>query len=216
LPRAIESVLAQEYRRLELVVVDDGSLDETPGVLGKFDDRRIRVVRTDGVGVCAARNRALDVVTGDVVAYLDDDNLMLPLWCKAVVWAFDQRPDANVLYGARLIDDVVRARKEGEGALPSMQFEAFDFDVLTEHNFTDMNVLAHRVGLPEGRFDESVSTYGDWDLFWRLTRHRPPIELPVIACHYSTDGDHRLSAHPDDLHDREAIRAKFARLLGRS
>lgn len=212
-PRAIESVLAQSYRTWDLVVVDDGSTDETPEVLAKFDDERIRVVRTDGVGVCEARNLGLDTATGDVVAYLDDDNLMTTWWCKAVVWAFTQRPETHVLYGARIIDDIVRARREGDGAFPSMQFEAFDFERLTRHNFTDMNVLAHRAGLPEARFDESISTYGDWDLFWRLTRVSPPLELPVVACHYSTDGDDRLSVHPADRRDRDALRAKFARLL---
>jgi hypothetical protein len=74
-------------------------------------------------------------------------------------------------------------------------------------------VLAHRAGLSEARFDESVSTYGDWDLFWRLTRSNAPVELPVLACHYSTEGTDRLSVHPNDLRDRAALRAKFTRLL---
>lgn len=213
LPVALESVFAQSYPRWELVVVDDGSVDDTADVLAKFVDPRMRVVGTDGVGVCAARNHALAAASGDVVVYLDDDNIMSPWWCKAVVWAFTQRPEVEVLYGARIIDDVVRARREGAGALPSIQFEPFDFDVLTEHNFTDMNVLAHRAGVAEAHFDESVSTYGDWDLFWRLSRDREPLELPVVACHYSTDGDARLSDHPDDLRDRAAIRAKFRRIL---
>ena len=214
--RAIDSVLGQTYRRIELVVVDDGSRDETPAVLAKFDDPRMHLVRAEGGGVCAARNRALDVVAGDVVVYLDDDNVMMPLWVKAVVWAFEQRPDADVLYGARLIDDVVRARNEGGGALPSMQFEPYDFERLTRHNFADMSVLAHRTGLPEARFDESLVGYGDWDMFWRLTRQESPLELPVVACHYTTDADARLSVKPDDLRERQAVRAKFTRLLAES
>ena len=213
LPRAIESALNQTYRRIEILVVDDGSTDDTVNVLGKFDDARLRVMHTTGLGVCAARNRALDVATGEYVVYLDDDNLMTPWWCKAVVWGFAQRPDADVLYGARLIDDVARARREGEGSMPSVQFEPFDFDRLTQHNFMDMNVLAHRAALSEAHFDESVSSYGDWDIFWRLTRHVAPLELPVVACHYSTTGENRLSARPDDERDRAALRAKFARLL---
>jgi hypothetical protein len=212
-PAAIESALGQTYGRTEVVVVDDGSVDETPEVLAKFDDERLHVVRGDGDGVCAARNRGLEVANGEVVVYLDDDNTMMPWWCKAVVWGFAQRPDADVLYGARVIDDIVRARHEGEGAMPSVQFEPYDFEVLTHHNFTDMNVIAHRAGLAEARFDESVATYGDWDLFWRLTRFAPPLELPVLACHYSTEGDGRLSLRPDDLEHRDAVRAKFARLL---
>jgi predicted AlkP superfamily phosphohydrolase/phosphomutase len=213
LPRAIESVLSQTYHRVELVVVDDGSTDDTADVLAKFDDARVRVLRTAGVGVCAARNLGLAAATGEYVVYLDDDNIMTPWWCKAVVWAFEQRRDVDVLYGARLIDDVTRARREHDGSLPSMQFEPYDFERLTEHNFADMNVLAHRAGLAEAHFDETISSYGDWDLFWRLTRHAPPLELPVLACHYSTQADHRLSVHPNDERDRNALRAKFTRLL---
>ncbi len=214
LPRAIESVFAQSYPRWELVVVDDGSTDETPDVLAKYEaEPRVRTVRTDGLGVCRARNRGLAVATGEVIVYLDDDNLMTPWWCKAVVWAFTQRPDTQVLYGARIIDDIARARREGEGAMPSMQFEPYDFERLTRHNFTDINVLAHRSGLAEAHFDETLSTYGDWDVFWRLTRDAAPLELPVLACHYATDGGDRLSLHPHDARDRDALRAKFARLL---
>jgi predicted AlkP superfamily phosphohydrolase/phosphomutase len=213
IPSAIESVLAQAYKRWELVVVDDGSVDETQAVLAKFDDPRIVVVSADLGNAGAARNVALRAAAGDVVAYLDDDNLMLPWWCKAIVWGFTQRPHCDVLYGALVIDDIARARHEGEGAMPAIHFEPYDFDVLTQHNFTDMNVLAHRAGLPEAHFDESVHTYSDWDLFWRLTRSKPPLELPVLACHYTTDGDDRLSLDPDDLVYRDALRAKFARLL---
>jgi glycosyltransferase involved in cell wall biosynthesis len=180
--------------------------------LAKYPDARISVLRTDGLGVCAARNRALDVAAGDVIAYLDDDNVMTPWWCKAVVWGFTQRPDATVLYGARIIDDVVRARREGEGAMPSIQFEPFDHQRLTDHNFADMNVLAHRSGLVEARFDETVSGYGDWDLFWRLTRDAPPLELPVLACHYTTESPDRLSDEAGVVRDRAAIRAKLHRL----
>jgi glycosyltransferase involved in cell wall biosynthesis len=46
-----------------------------------------------------ARNAALDRATGDIIAYLDDDNVMHPSWLKAVAWAFDKRPNVDVLYG---------------------------------------------------------------------------------------------------------------------
>jgi hypothetical protein len=213
LPRAIASVLAQSYARWEHVVIDDGSTDPTPEVLSKYDDDRVKVRRTTGVGECAARNRGLDAATGDVIVYLDDDNVLHPDWCKAVVWAFSQRPAVEVLYGARIIDDVQRATGREPGALPSVQFEPFDHEGLTRHNFADMGVMAHRSGLAEARFDESLRRYGDWDLFWRLTRHRPPLELPVLACYYSTEADNRMTRAGDTPEDVEQLRAKFARLL---
>lgn len=213
LPRAIASVSAQSYTRWQHVVVDDGSSDPTPEVLAKFDDERLVTLRTDGVRECAARNRGLAAATGEIIVYLDDDNVLHPDWCKAVVWAFTQRPDIDVLYGARIIDDVRRATGAGSGALPWLHFEPFDHDALTRNNFADMGVIAHRAGLREATFDESLRRYGDWDLLWRLTRDRAPLELPVVACYYSTEAEGRMTRDGDTPEDTDRLRAKFAALL---
>jgi predicted AlkP superfamily phosphohydrolase/phosphomutase len=213
LPRAIASVLAQSYPRWELVVVDDASTDDTPKVLHELDDARLVVVHGEGRGVCAARNLALEAVTGEVVVYLDDDNMLHPDWCKSVVWAFGQRPDADVVYGARVIDDILVAQGKGSGAVPFLHFEPFDRDRLTSDNFTDIGVLAHRAGMAEARFDEQLVQYGDWDLFWRLTRREAPLELPAIACLYTTTSAGRLSQGGDRDEEKALVRAKFQALL---
>ena len=72
-----ESVLAQSYREFELIVVDDGSTDSTPQVLGLFG-RRIRVIRQDNRGVCAARNAGVLAAKGEWIAFLDSDDEWLP------------------------------------------------------------------------------------------------------------------------------------------
>jgi len=79
LARAVQSVLDQRYQHWELVIVDDGSTDDTVKVLESFDDPRIRWRSIQHSGCTAARNVALEVLKGDVVVYLDDDNVMLPL-----------------------------------------------------------------------------------------------------------------------------------------
>ena len=174
LPRAIASLLAQEYANWELLVVDDGSTDDTAAVLDAIDDDRVRSLRGDHGGCCAARNLALDQVKGEVVVYLDDDNVMHPRWLKSVAWAFSQRPDVDVVMGARVIDDVDRVhdwRTAGGG--PWIQFEPYDRERLEQGNVADIGVIAHRAGLPEARFDEQLVSYGDWDLFLRLTQDGP-------------------------------------------
>ena len=67
-------------------------------------------MRIDHAGVCAARNRGLERATGSVVAYVDDDNIMDPLWLMAVANTFDRHPELSLLYGARLIDDPTALR----------------------------------------------------------------------------------------------------------
>ena len=121
LERAIASVLAQRHVALELVVVDDGSTDGTAELLAAIDDLRVRVLRTAGVGTAAARNLALDAARGEIVAYLDDDNLMDPGWLRAVAWAFARWPDTELLYGARIIEDASALNSTPSGDMPSLR-----------------------------------------------------------------------------------------------
>ena len=129
LPRAIESVQAQSYGRWEMLVVDDGSDDGTGVVLDDLCRREPRLVslRFDGArGASAARNLALEKASGDIVVYLDDDNRFDPEWLRAAVWAFTEYPEANVGYGARVVDDARRHRQNGVGGLPAMEFLAWE------------------------------------------------------------------------------------------
>jgi glycosyltransferase involved in cell wall biosynthesis len=211
LVRAVESVMAQSYLDWELVVVDDASLDGTPAVLAGIADPRVRTFRGPGKGVCAARNVALGEARGALVAYLDDDNVMHPEWLKSVVWGFEQRPAADVLYGAVLVDDALRVDGRGSGALPLLYFGAYDYHALARSNLADIGCIAHRAGLPEARFDESLREMGDWDLLLRLTREAPPLALPAVACLYTTDAPNRLSHGPTYESDAAVVRAKNRR-----
>lgn len=78
LPEAINSVLAQTVSDFELIIVDDGSTDDTPDVVASFSDERIRYFRRENSGIAAARNFAADQSRGTFTAVHDDDDLMLP------------------------------------------------------------------------------------------------------------------------------------------
>jgi hypothetical protein len=211
LPRAIASVDYQTYPNWELLIIDDGSADDTPALLAGISDKRLRTFRAEGAGVCAARNIALAHARGELIAYLDDDNIMHPAWLKAVVWAFGQRPEAEVLYGAFVVDDTARIDQRGHGDLPRLYFYPYDHHAVAEANVADIGCIAHRAGLAEARFDESLREMGDWDLFLRLTRGMQPLALPAIACFYTTDAPNRLSNGPTFEADMAAVRIKNRR-----
>jgi hypothetical protein len=211
LPRAIESVQKQSYRNWELLIVDDGSVDGTAEFLAGLAGDRLRCFRHHGAGACAARNVALAQARGDLIAYLDDDNMMHPAWLKAVVWGFEQRPEASVLYGAYVVDDALRINRKKAGDLPRLFFLPYDHHQVAHRSVADIGSIAHRAGLPEARFDESLREMGDWDLFLRLTRTAPPLALPAIACFYTTDAPNRLSHGPTFAADKAAVRAKNRR-----
>ena len=194
LPRALDSVLAQRHPYWELVVVDDGSEDGTDRVLSGYTDQRIRAMHVRAGGCATARNVALDAASGDAVVYLDDDNVMHPLWLHAVAWAFSTFTDVSCLYGARVVEQNIQAMPGlPVSRLPQYHLVPFRRWLLKQANFIDINVLAHRRRLPEARFTESFAQAADWDLILRLTRDDDPLMLPVVATFYSTSADRRLS-----------------------
>ena len=75
--RAIESVLAQTYTDWELIIVDDGSTDNTKDIVSQYNDDRIRYIYQQNAERSAARNNGINHANGDYVCFMDSDNLML-------------------------------------------------------------------------------------------------------------------------------------------
>jgi hypothetical protein len=211
LAAAIESVEAQSYSHWELLVVDDGSTDGTLAYLAAIDDPRVCVLESGGVGPCGARNVALDLASGDLIAYLDDDNRFDPHWLKAVALTFAGNPDASVCYGARVLQDEGSVLRGTPSHRPGFHFVGWDEQAIRDYNIADTNVLAHRRS--QVRFDEDLAYFGDWDLLLRLAAESEPVEVPAIATYYRTDADGRMSdtLEPDEI-DREynLVRDKLA------
>jgi Glycosyl transferase family 2 len=210
LRHAVKSVLDQRYDNWELLVVANGDCAGPRDIVQAAADPRIHFFEIPSAVPGAARNRALDAARGELIAYLDDDNFMDSDWLYAVAWAFEQRPDVDVLYGAFVIDDMLRVNKESAGALPWTFLNRWDRGALQEGNLADMGAIAHRAGLPEARFNESVRELGDWDLLVRLTAEKDPLVLPAVACYYTTDAPDRVSMGPTYDRDMTAVRARAA------
>lgn len=210
LPLAVESVRAQTYGNWELLVVEDGGERSAARLVEGIGEPRIRVLEREHAGLCAARNAGLEAARGELIAYLDDDNRMDPGWLRTVAWAFERRPDADVLFGGYVIDDVARLNDAEGGGMPGLVLNEFSRDRLAEANPADMSAIAHRAGLAEARFDESLSNLGDWELLARLTAAKDPFVVPAIACYYGTEPRDRLSLDPPDPRELEAVRRAVA------
>ena len=93
LPRAIESVLRQEYGNWELIIVDDGSTDDTSTVLSKYQDGRIKTItHARNQGVTAAGNTGLDHMSGEWFTFLDSDDEMTPDALSTMVRVLEMNP----------------------------------------------------------------------------------------------------------------------------
>ena len=104
LPAAIDSALAQTYRDREIIVVDDGSTDETPDVARRYGDA-LRYVRQANKGLAGARNTGIERARGEFVALLDSDDVWLPGFLEHMMAVAEAQPRAAVYFGAwRYID----------------------------------------------------------------------------------------------------------------
>jgi glycosyltransferase involved in cell wall biosynthesis len=98
LPRAIRSIVAQSYRDLEVVVVDDGSTDQTPAALEPYADK-IRYVRREHEGKAASRNAAVQAAEGELLAFCDSDDCWQPDRLERQLRVLDDRPEAGMVHG---------------------------------------------------------------------------------------------------------------------
>jgi glycosyltransferase involved in cell wall biosynthesis len=95
---AVDSALAQTFRDLEVIVVDDGSIDETRSILQRYD-ARIRIVAQGNSGPAAARNAAARVANGEYLAFLDGDDLWMPTMVERCVAELESDPPCVLAYG---------------------------------------------------------------------------------------------------------------------
>lgn len=172
LERTIYSVVQQKYPGLEYVVQDGGSSDETLDILKRSDRFLTRWVSEEDGGQADAINRGFRGTTGDVMAWLNADDLLLPGALAYVGRFFYEHPDVDVVYGNRLMIDE-DDRQIGEWILPR-----HDDVALTLEDFIPQETLFWRrrmwnaVG---GRLDPDFAYALDWDLLLRFRDARAKI-----------------------------------------
>jgi glycosyltransferase involved in cell wall biosynthesis len=97
-PSAMDSILAQEYRNLEVLLIDDGSTDGLANRL-KHCPAFVRYIRQDQKGQAAARNRGIQESTGDLIAFLDIDDLWTNRHLRTLVHSLEEHPEAGIAQG---------------------------------------------------------------------------------------------------------------------
>ncbi len=166
---AIESVISQTYSDWELIVVDDGSTDQTFEILDKYakQDKRIRYIRQSNAGPSTARNTALAQVSGKYIAFIDDDDRWLPEKLKLQVELMESDPETGFCYVRFQI--YKKAGNNLEKGMLFPQFLATKFEDLFDVFIAPSSSLFRKTCLDQaGRFNPLYERCEDFDLWLRI------------------------------------------------
>ena len=201
LGEAIDSVTLQTYPHTEVIVVDDGSTDETALIMATYPSARY--VRQDNMGVSHARNTGLSLSRGSYVLFLDADDRLLPDAIEIGLQALDERKSCAFAFGL----NVSIGSREGVHDLP--RDKRFAYEELLKFNFIENpgSVLYHRwVFSRVGKFDEANGPAADYDLYLRIAGQFP------IICHHRVVVEYRKHAANMSRHARTMLKATLTAL----
>ena len=202
---AIDSALAQSHRHLEVIVVDDGSTDDTAARVGRRRHRRVRYLRRPHAGVSSARNAGIAAATGDLVAFLDSDDLWKPDKLEAEVAALAGYPSTGGVFsdlekheGATFVPSFMRrtrvfSRRLAERAYPDgllLSSRALYLCLLQEVPIKTPALTVRRSALARvGGFDERWTSSEDREFLLRFARRESLLYLdrPLAVIRVSTD-----------------------------
>lgn len=202
LPDAIDSVLAQTFRGFEILVVDDGSTDNTEAVMQRYGSAT-RYIRQPNSGVAVARNHGIDESRGRYVAFLDADDVWHPKKLERQLAGLRDSRECRAAYSAFTITDpslvplkITRAKRNG----PLLD------DLLLRGNVvgTPSTVLCERSLFDEaGGFDSALSQCADWELWVRLAAKSDFFYLDEPLVSYRLHGSNMSASAP--LLERDSL-----------
>jgi glycosyltransferase involved in cell wall biosynthesis len=177
--RAIDSILSQTFRDLELIVIDDGSTDATPRILDEIGDPRVRVFHQRNCGLPATLNRAIELCRADYVARQDHDDLALPTRLERQVSFMDAHTDCGLL-GTRAeihVGDVASGRAIDH----PLHHPALCFELLFDSPFVHSSVMLRKTVLEAAggySTDPARQPPEDYELWSRIARGCRVANLP--------------------------------------
>lgn len=194
LPTAIESVMAQTFEDWQIVVVDDGSTDNTAEVVAPFLERlgpKIKYIKQPNAGVSAARNTAIRNSSSELLAMLDADDVWVSNRLSESLGCFEGRPQVGLSYGfnttidleGRIINTYDQRQENAEGRIaPYLYMRRVDLPCCT--------VTLRRKCIDEvGMFDETLRITEDRDLWLRIALRYEVALVPKVIAHYRTSPD---------------------------
>jgi len=187
LPRAIQSIQNQGVREIEIIVIDDGSTDETQSLLQKMDEPRLRCIHfSENKGIGAARFAGIEAAQGDLIAFLDSDDEWTEGKLILQLQAFQQFPQFELIFGDYLNINYISGKKElgftqNQVVMNRMAVKLVSPDMdlweitggqpqaMLEDNFIATPTVIFRRSIVEkiGNFNCNLSGPEDFEFWWR-------------------------------------------------
>jgi glycosyltransferase involved in cell wall biosynthesis len=186
LRKAVDSALAQTFRDIEVIVVDDGSTDGSADTLSNLDDPRLHVIREVHGGSAAARNAGLRLATGELVAFLDADDHWAPQNLERQSAFLYSHPDVDMTFGHSLVVDQ-------EGRSLGFKSSSWAGPITLSHLLRTNEIgngsclLLRREALDRsGWFDPKLEAGVDIDVWMRVASLRPgnTVAIPEVLTFY--------------------------------
>jgi len=173
LPRALGSVLTQTAPGFTCFVVADGCTDGTANYLDSVSDERVRVLHTDGLGPCGARNHGASAGSAPLLAFLDDDNLWRPRFLA--VMAEHMAAGAVLAYSGQQCYLASGPPENLRVVGRRIRSVPFNPVTLLDANYIDTScvLLDRRAFEAAGGFDPALTCLQDWDLYGRIAATHP-------------------------------------------
>jgi glycosyltransferase involved in cell wall biosynthesis len=176
---AVASALSQTVSELEVVVVDDGSTDDTAEIVGRIEDPRVRLVSQPNRGLSAARNAGIARARGRYVALLDSDDLYMPNYLALSLDALESTDNVGFAYADGYVFDAATGKVRRRTAMarlhppipPPQEPNAFLLELLRRNFILAWTTIPRSVLDAVGGFDESRSSAEDYELWLRILLH---------------------------------------------
>lgn len=176
----LDSVFAQTYSPLEVIVVDDGSTDNTPEVLKKYEGKIISI-KQENQGSNPARNRGLKEAKGEFVIVCDADVIMVPEMLQKMVMTLDEHPEASYAYSGFTF------------GWKTFWGTTFSANKLKQMNFVHTTSLARRADFPG--FDNAIKRLQDWDVWLTMLENgKKGVLVPGVLFQVGIHGPSRIGS----------------------